>query len=74
MQDVIPASIGCCTSEGPISKLSSNALFRKGLPFPSVKIITLQKNSTFNLDAYYVDENELPPGTATNIGSFQVCC
>ncbi|CAN6173292.1 unnamed protein product [Urochloa humidicola] len=72
VQDAIPASIGFCTSEGPISTLSSNALFRRGLPFPSVKTITLQKNKSFNLDAYYVDENELPPGTTTNIGSFQI--
>ncbi|CAN6215918.1 unnamed protein product [Urochloa humidicola] len=72
VQDAIPASIGFCTSEGPISTLSSNALFRRGLPFPSVKTITLQKNSSFNIDAYYVDENELPPGTTANIGRFQI--
>ncbi|KAG2613707.1 hypothetical protein PVAP13_4KG405100 [Panicum virgatum] len=72
VQDAIPASIGFSTREGPISTLSSNALFRRGLPFPSVKTITLHKNSSFNLDAYYVDENELPPGTSANIGSFQI--
>ncbi|CAN6200764.1 unnamed protein product [Urochloa humidicola] len=72
VQDAIPASIGFCTSEGPISTLSSNALFRRGLPFPSVKTITLHKSSSFNLDAYYGDENELPPGTTTSIGSFQI--
>ena len=74
VQDAIPASIGFSTREGPISTLSSNALFRRGLPFPSVKTIILQKNSSFNLDAYYVDGSELPPGTSANIGSFQVCC
>ena len=74
VQDAIPASIGFSTREGPISTLSSNALFRRGRPFPSVKTIILQKNSSFNLDAYYVDESELPPGTSANIGSFQVCC
>jgi len=72
VQDAIPASIGFSTREGPISTLSSNALFRRGLPFPSVKTIILQKNSSFNLDAYYVDESELPPGTSANIGSFQI--
>ncbi|GJN39126.1 hypothetical protein PR202_gb28224 [Eleusine coracana subsp. coracana] len=71
VQDAVPASIGFCMSEGPISTLSSNALFRRGQPIPSVKIVTLQKNSSFNLDAFYVDENELPPGTSTSIGSFQ---
>ncbi|GJM97671.1 hypothetical protein PR202_ga14613 [Eleusine coracana subsp. coracana] len=72
VQDAVPASIGFCMSEGPISTLSSNALFRRGQPIPSVKIVTLQKNSSFNLDAFYVDENELPPGTSTSIGSFQI--
>jgi heat shock protein 4 len=73
VQDVIPASIGFCTEDGPISTLSNNALFRRGQPLPSVKIITLHRSSGFNLDAFYVDENELPPGTSTQIGSFQVC-
>lgn len=72
VQDAIPASIGFCTNEGPISTLSSNALFRRGQPLPSVKIITLHRNSGFNLDVYYLDENELPPGTSTKIGSFQI--
>ncbi|KAG2607971.1 hypothetical protein PVAP13_4NG294300 [Panicum virgatum] len=72
VQDAIPASIGFSTREGSISTLSSNALFRRGLPFPSVKTIILQKNSSFNLDAYYVDGSELPPGTSANIGSFQI--
>jgi heat shock protein 4 len=73
VQDVIPASIGFCTEEGPISTSSSNAVFRRGQPLPSVKIITLHRSSGFTLDAFYVDENELPPGTSTQIGSFQVC-
>ncbi|KAJ1260430.1 hypothetical protein BS78_10G231600 [Paspalum vaginatum] len=72
VQDAIPASIGFCTSEAPISTLSTDALFRRGLPFPSVKFINLQKNNGFNIDAYYVDGNELPPGTSTKIGSFQI--
>ncbi|KAF7103789.1 hypothetical protein CFC21_104735 [Triticum aestivum] len=72
VQDVIPASIGFCTNEGPISALTSNALFRRGQPLPSVKIITLHRNSGFTLDAFYVDENELPPGTSTQIGSFEI--
>ncbi|PWZ22374.1 Heat shock protein 16 [Zea mays] len=72
VHDAIPASIGFYTSDGPVSTLSSDALFRRGLPFPSVKIITLQKNDSFSFDAYYVDANELPPGTSTDIGSFQL--
>ncbi|XP_062178375.1 heat shock 70 kDa protein 16-like isoform X2 [Phragmites australis] len=71
VQDAIPASIGFYTNEGPVSTLSSDALFRRGQPFPSVKIVTLHKNSSFNLDAWYVDEKELPPGTSAKIGSFQ---
>ncbi|PWZ17282.1 hypothetical protein Zm00014a_023565 [Zea mays] len=72
VQDAIPASIGFNTSDGPVSTLSSDALFRRGLHFPSVKIITLEKNDSFSFDAYYVDANELPPGTSTDIGSFQI--
>ncbi|CAM0909445.1 unnamed protein product [Alopecurus aequalis] len=72
VQDVIPASIGFCTEEGPISTNSSNTLFRRGQPLPSVKIITLHRTNGFTLDAFYVDENELPPGTSTQIGSFQI--
>jgi heat shock 70kDa protein 4 len=75
VQDTVPASIGFRVSdEGPVSTLSSNALFRRGQSIPSVKIITLHKNSSFNLDAFYIDENELPPGISTSIGNFQVCC
>ncbi|XP_066371101.1 heat shock 70 kDa protein 16-like isoform X2 [Miscanthus floridulus] len=72
VQDAIPASIGFYTSDGPVSTLSSDVLFRRGLPFPSVKIITLQKNDSFSFDAYYADANELPPGTSTDIGTFQI--
>lgn len=73
VQDAIPASIGFYTSDGPVSTLSSDVLFRRGLPFPSVKAITLQKNESFSFDACYADANELPPGTSTDIGTFQVC-
>lgn len=73
VQDAIPSSIGFCTSEGPISTLPSNVLFQRGHPLPSVKVVTLHKNSKFKLDAFYVDENELSPGTSTKIGAFQVC-
>uniref|UniRef100_J3MGW2 Heat shock 70 kDa protein 16 n=2 Tax=Oryza brachyantha TaxID=4533 RepID=J3MGW2_ORYBR len=72
VQDANPASIGFCTIEGPISTLSSKPLFQRGHPLPSVKVATLHKNSTFKLDAFYVDENELPPGTSTEVGSFQI--
>ncbi|CAD6338649.1 unnamed protein product [Miscanthus lutarioriparius] len=72
VQDAIPASIRFYSSDGPVSTLSSDVLFRRGLPFPSVKIITLQKSDSFSFDAYYADANELPPGTSTDIGSFQI--
>uniref|UniRef100_A0A0E0LEQ3 Heat shock 70 kDa protein 16 n=1 Tax=Oryza punctata TaxID=4537 RepID=A0A0E0LEQ3_ORYPU len=72
VQDAISASIGFCTSEGPISTLPSNALFQRGHPLPSVKVVTLHKNNKFKLDAFYVDENELPPGASTKIGTFQI--
>uniref|UniRef100_A0A0D9WTA4 Heat shock 70 kDa protein 16 n=1 Tax=Leersia perrieri TaxID=77586 RepID=A0A0D9WTA4_9ORYZ len=72
VQDAVPASIGFFSVEGPISALSSKALFQRGHPLPSVKVVTLHKNNTFKLDSFYVDENELPPGTSTQIGTFQI--
>ncbi|KAG8074886.1 hypothetical protein GUJ93_ZPchr0006g45981 [Zizania palustris] len=72
VQDAIPSSIGFCMTEGPISTLPSNALFQRCQPLPSVKVITLHKNNRLRLDAFYVDENELPPDTSTKIGSFQI--
>jgi len=73
VQDSFPFSIGFSSDEGPISTLSSNILFRKGQPFPSVKMLTFQRTHTFHLEAFYANESELPPGTSPKISSFTVC-
>ncbi|KAJ0966157.1 hypothetical protein J5N97_027295 [Dioscorea zingiberensis] len=72
VQDCFPYSIGFASDQGPISTLSSNVLFRKGHPFPSVKVLTFLRSSTFHLEAFYADENELPRATPTKISSFMI--
>ncbi|KAJ6807113.1 heat shock 70 kDa protein 16-like [Iris pallida] len=72
VQDTLPFSIGFSTDEGPISTLSSNILFRKGTPFPSVKVLTFYRTHTFHLEAFYADPSELPPGTPPKIGCFTI--
>ncbi|KAJ6805199.1 heat shock 70 kDa protein 16-like [Iris pallida] len=72
VQDTLPFSIGFSTDEGPISTLSSNILFRKGTPFPSVKVLTFHRTHTFHLEAFYADPSELAPGTPPKIGCFTI--
>ena len=73
VQDSFPFSIGFSSDEGPISTLSSNILFQKCQPFPSVKMLTFHRTHTFHLEAFYADESELPPGTSPKISCFMVC-
>jgi hypothetical protein len=70
--DSYPFSIGFAIEEGPISTSSGNAIFRRGQPFPSVKMLTFHKRNTFSLEAFYTDPTELPPGASTNISKFVV--
>lgn len=70
--DSFPFSIGFSTDEGPISTLSNNILFRKGIPFPSVKILKFLRSNTFHLEAFYADLNELPAGTSPKISCFKI--
>lgn len=72
VQDCFPYSIGFASDQGPISTLSSHVLFRKGHPFPSVKVLTFLRSSAFHLEAFYADENELPPSAPPKISSFMV--
>lgn len=72
VQDSFPFSIGFSSEDGPISTLSSNILFRKGRCFPSVKMLTFYRLSTFHLEAYYADQNELPAGTSPKISCFKI--
>ncbi|XP_052181221.1 heat shock 70 kDa protein 16 isoform X2 [Diospyros lotus] len=72
VQDSFPFSIGLSSHEGPIYTLSNNVLFPRGHPFPSVKILTLHRSNTFNMEAFYADRNELPPGVSPNISNFMI--
>ena len=73
VQDSNPFSIGLSSDEGPICARSNSVLFPKGLPIPSVKILTFQRSNLFHLEAFYANLNELPPGTSPKISCFTVC-
>ncbi|KAG5516488.1 hypothetical protein RHGRI_037261 [Rhododendron griersonianum] len=72
VQDALPFSIGFLSNEGPISTPSNGVLYPRGHPFPSLKILTLHRHSTFHLEAFYANLNELPPGTSPKISSFTI--
>ncbi|KAG0478151.1 hypothetical protein HPP92_012870 [Vanilla planifolia] len=72
VQDSFPFSIGFSTDKGPNSTLSSNILFRKGQPFPSVKMLTIHRFNTFHLEVFYADQSELPTGVDQKISCFQI--
>ncbi|XP_027340928.1 heat shock 70 kDa protein 16-like isoform X2 [Abrus precatorius] len=72
VQDAIPFSIGLSSDEGPIFAGSNSVLFPRGQPFPSVKVITFQRNNLFHLKAFYANPNELPPGTSPKISCFTI--
>lgn len=72
IQESFPFSVGFSLNEGQITTLSNGPLFPKGHLFPSMKILTLQRNSTFQLEAFYTNQNELPSGTSTRISDFVV--
>lgn len=73
VQDSIPFSIGFSTNDSAISAGPNGVLFPRGQPFPSVKVLTLQRSSLFYLEAFYANADELPSGTSLKIGSFMVC-
>ncbi|TMW92390.1 hypothetical protein EJD97_013122 [Solanum chilense] len=77
IQDSFPFSIGFASDEGPVCTLSNGVLFPKGHSFPSMKVLTLQRSNSFHLEAFYTNQNELPPGVSDKIskytlGPFQV--
>lgn len=72
VQDSFPFSVGFALNGGPVTTLSNTVLFPKGHPFPSVKMLSLQRSNTFRLEAFYSNQNELPPGTSTKISDFLV--
>lgn len=72
VQDSFPFSIGFSSDKGPIGTGSNGMLFPKGQPIPSIKILTFQRSSLFRLEAFYANQNELPPGVPSKISSFTV--
>ncbi|KAL0000831.1 hypothetical protein SO802_014612 [Lithocarpus litseifolius] len=72
VQDIIPFSIGFSSEEGPIGTGSNGILFRRGQPIPSIKLLTFQRSSTFHLEAFYANQQELPPGVSSKISCFTI--
>ncbi|KAL8151190.1 hypothetical protein V2J09_020998 [Rumex salicifolius] len=72
VQDSLPFGIGFSLDNGPIRTLTNSVLFPRGHPIPSVKILTLQKSSAFHLEAFYANQNELPPGISPKISMYTV--
>ncbi|XP_015898589.3 heat shock 70 kDa protein 16 [Ziziphus jujuba] len=72
VQDSIPFSIGFSSDEVPIYTGANGMLFPKGQAIPSVKILTFQRNSSFNLEAFYANPNELPPGVSPKISCYTI--
>ncbi|CAI9087209.1 OLC1v1021228C1 [Oldenlandia corymbosa var. corymbosa] len=72
VQDSFPFSIGFSVDGSPICSPSNSVLFPRGHPFPSVKMLALQKSSAFDMEAFYAEEDELPPGSSAKISKFRV--
>ncbi|MBA0778967.1 hypothetical protein Gotri_003252 [Gossypium trilobum] len=72
VQDSLPLSIGFSSDKGPVCTLSNGVLFPKGHPFPSVKILTLHRTNMFNMEAFYVNSNELPSKLSPQINTFTI--
>ncbi|KAL5737675.1 hypothetical protein ACOSP7_030436 [Xanthoceras sorbifolium] len=74
VQDSIPFSIGISSDEGPICTASNpnGILFPKGQPIPSVKVLTFQRSSSFRLEVFYANPDELPAGVSSKISCFTI--
>ncbi|CAN8294188.1 unnamed protein product [Cochlearia groenlandica] len=72
VQDAFPFSIGLSSDEGPINTPSDDVIFPKGQFFPSVKVLTLRRENTFHLEAFYASHNEISPDSPRQICSFKV--
>ncbi|KAJ4703140.1 Heat shock 70 kDa protein [Melia azedarach] len=72
VQDSFPFSIGFSSDKGPICTLSNGMLFPRGQPFPSVKILMLYRTNTFQLQAFYADQNEPLSVASSQISSFTI--
>ncbi|WOL15701.1 heat shock 70 kDa protein 16 [Canna indica] len=74
VQDSFPFSVTFAMDRGPITTVSSNVLFRKGQPIPSVKIVSFYRTNAvaFEMESFYANQSELPPGVPSTISCFQV--
>ncbi|KAL2495388.1 Heat shock 70 kDa protein 16 [Forsythia ovata] len=72
VQDSFPFSIGFASDEGPICTVTNGMLFPKLHPFPSLKMLTLHRSGTFHMEAFYINQNELPSDVSTGISSFTI--
>ncbi|XP_074270106.1 heat shock 70 kDa protein 16-like [Silene latifolia] len=67
VKDSLPFSIGLTADDGHIQSLRNGVLFPKGHSIPSDELITLRKDDTFQMEVYYANQNELPPGVFSQI-------
>ncbi|KAF8062617.1 hypothetical protein N665_1196s0023 [Sinapis alba] len=72
VQDCFPFSIGFSSDKGPINTPSNDMLFPKGQFFPSVKVLTLRRENTFSLEAFYANHDEVSTDSTSQIGSFTI--
>ncbi|KAI3863170.1 hypothetical protein MKW98_015628 [Papaver atlanticum] len=72
VQDSFPFSIGFSTEEGPVCTLSNGMLFPKGQTVPSMKVLSVHRTNTFQLEAFYADQSELPSGVSPKISCFTI--
>ncbi|CCH45064.1 Heat shock 70 kDa protein [Wickerhamomyces ciferrii] len=47
-------------------------VFPAGSPFPSTKVITLERTGDFKIEAKYTNPSELPAGVATDIAQWEI--
>ncbi|KAL3627510.1 hypothetical protein CASFOL_028873 [Castilleja foliolosa] len=71
VQDCFPYSIAFASDDGPVCSLAGGVLFPKGSAFPSIKMLTY-RSDIFHMEAFYANQNELPPGVETRISSFKI--
>ncbi|CAH1423788.1 unnamed protein product [Lactuca virosa] len=72
VQDSFPFAIGLQSDEGKTIALPNGALFSKGHPFPSYKMLSLHRHNTFYLEAIYTNENDLPLGVSSKLTHFTI--
>nr|GEV31076.1 heat shock 70 kDa protein 16 [Tanacetum cinerariifolium] len=72
VQDSYPFAIGLQIEEGNTISLPNGALYQKGDPIPSFKMLTLHRSNTFHLDVIYANENELPAGVSPYVSRFTI--